>query len=195
MMSRNLLSINCARCGGFVKPEEDPRPITSEEAGRYYEEYEGMLVANGLCVICGAKYLGWVDETTRTRAFRHARKAAVFEPFIDLSYRSTFNDEPSEDDLPLWNGPERTMSDNKDMGPPVLAQMLGLLMAEYRWHGATKDDVLSLVSSIYDGIDRSAPDLVRCPKCLGKKFTGEGTTEVAECDYCYAHGRVPNDPN
>lgn len=94
-MSRNLLR---TECHGPVDLEESPRPITASEAGQYFEEYEGMLVANATCPHCRAKYLAWVDERPRLR--NSLRRAPESGGIVDLSYRSTFDDEPGYDDLP-----------------------------------------------------------------------------------------------
>jgi len=75
---------------------EAARPITKEECGVYFSTYEGMLVANAECRDCEAEYLAWMtwpsptpddDNETRIR---------------DLSFRSTFNDEPAWRDLPKY---------------------------------------------------------------------------------------------
>jgi len=102
-MSRNLCQTNCDFCDGRVSLEEPPRPIRHYEAGRYYNEFEGMLVADAECNACGAKYLAWVDETTRFKWGFSARRAEACDepPFVDLSFRSTFNDEPGKADMPF----------------------------------------------------------------------------------------------
>jgi len=79
----------------------DAHPITTDEAGVYFAEFEGMLVANASCAQCGVLYLAWVDQRPRVRPcpfaaeWPHQRGLA----FQDLSYRRTFNDEPSDDDV------------------------------------------------------------------------------------------------
>lgn len=97
-MSRNLGTLTC-RCSASPVLIEPPRAITKEDAHGYFEEYKGMIVAKALCMVCGAKYLAWIsnvpgsgDGTTgvSTPGVRHC----------DLSYRSTFNDEPGLDDVP-----------------------------------------------------------------------------------------------
>ncbi len=45
-MSRNLCSTVCDFCGHDVEMTEEPRKITENDAGVYYREYEGMLVAD-----------------------------------------------------------------------------------------------------------------------------------------------------
>ena len=115
-MARNLGQTSCARCGKaqVIKPTERPRPITQEEAGAYFDEYEGMLVAEAACWICGARYLAWVDERPRVRPSFYVggvstpRYAEPVPPYtaggyFDLSYRSTFNNEPGSADLPPWD--------------------------------------------------------------------------------------------
>lgn len=115
-MSRNLCSTTCDYCYAHVKLEESPRPITKEEAKGYFEEYEGMLVANAICEYCEAKYLAWVDETPRLifrdrdRRYKFWGTHMVYTPqepmpsigYFDLSFRKSFNDEPAEEDLPKY---------------------------------------------------------------------------------------------
>jgi len=68
----------------------------------YFDEFEGMLVAPAMCRVCAAKYLAWVDQRPcvnpihRDRAIYCSEDAA----FFDLSYRSSFDDEPRDDDIP-----------------------------------------------------------------------------------------------
>jgi len=105
-MSRNIGQTECARCNASVATTGPDHPITEDEAHGYFEEFEGLLVADAKCENCGALYLAWVDSTTRLRP------AVVFGvdlsqekgdgPFFDLSYRSSFNDEPGEGDLPPY---------------------------------------------------------------------------------------------
>lgn len=92
-MSRNLAMTHCYYCHEEVKLDEEPRPITKEESGVYYDEYATMPVANATCTICEAKYLAWT----------HYPDGQIGEgPFVDLSFRSTFNDEPGVPDTPRW---------------------------------------------------------------------------------------------
>lgn len=105
-MSRNLCETRCCFCGWRPTLIEQPRPITNDEAGGYFDEFAGMLVANADCEQCGAKYLAWVDERPR-KPMRVGGRLYVFEQhgwelgdFFDLSFRSTFNDEPGDDDMP-----------------------------------------------------------------------------------------------
>jgi len=108
-MSRNLASTHCDFCGAYPTLIETPRPITPEEAGQYFAEYEGLLVANADCPCCGAWYLAWVDERERVKKYPGFSDRFPYEdgvPFVDLSFRSTFNDEPGQLDLP-WNQRKR----------------------------------------------------------------------------------------
>lgn len=113
-MSRNLCKTNCDACPApFVALEETPRPIRKEEAGVYFDEFQGMLVANATCPACEAQYLAWVDERPR-KPIRLPGGSMYFPerfvdpefdslPYVDLSYRSSFNDEPGGvDDLPKY---------------------------------------------------------------------------------------------
>ncbi len=95
-MSRNLASTDCYYCDGEVVLDEKPRPITKEDYGSY-DEYVGMLVANATCSICEAKYLAWVN-----RSYMYNQPVPDDQPFGDLSFRSTFNDEPGIVDLPTY---------------------------------------------------------------------------------------------
>jgi hypothetical protein len=103
-MSRNIGSTTCDFCNGKVLIEEASRPIRQEEAGVYYPEYAGMLVANAHCEDCEATYLAWVNEHTRVseRYRGWYRDLCDGETHVDLSFRSSFNDEPGRDDLPRY---------------------------------------------------------------------------------------------
>ena len=93
-MSRNLGDTSCAICHRDVGLCGEPHSITPEEAKVYYDEYKGMVVANAVCPFCDAKYLAWVERAKWSRGSEDTR------PFIDLSFRKAFNDEPSPEDLP-----------------------------------------------------------------------------------------------
>jgi len=78
--------------------------ITEEIAGPYYEFNHGMVVAYATCPLCEAKYLAWMFNIPRWNGARtEATRNEDGEIDIqDLSFRSTFNDEPGDDDLPKW---------------------------------------------------------------------------------------------
>jgi len=96
-MSRNIGDRSCYFCQcSEIELEEEPRPITEEEAGPYYAEFAGMVVASCHCPDCEAKYLGWIDSIPH----RRTDPSGLIQ---DLSFRSTFNDEPGEDDLPKYH--------------------------------------------------------------------------------------------
>ena len=111
-MSRNLCRITCGECNGEVKATGPRHEIRLDEAGRYFDAYKGMVVADAECSLCGALYLAWCDERDITGSQRDAWvKVTGHGPemgsdvdgfFHDLSYRSTFNDEPGPADLPVW---------------------------------------------------------------------------------------------
>src|SRR5690349_14739725 len=107
-MSRNLCSTSCGQCPwSFMVLEEKPRPITKEEAGPYFNEYDGMLVANAKCPMCEALYLAWVNESCMGVRYVRGypippREADEDLGYFDLSYRAAFNDEPWVTDLPIW---------------------------------------------------------------------------------------------
>lgn len=97
-MSRNIGNTCCSECGDEVVLVGETHPITNDEAGVYFGEYAGMLVADAECESCKTRYLAWVKPAPRmSLLFRGPRTG---EPFFDLSYRSSFNDEPGEGDIP-----------------------------------------------------------------------------------------------
>lgn len=107
-MARNLGQTYCDFCNTKdIVLIEKPRPITKEDAGKYFESYEGMIIANAECSSCGTKYLAWIDERTITGSHkdyynRYIRPRHIIdgELFFDLSFRSSFRDEAGDDDLP-----------------------------------------------------------------------------------------------
>jgi hypothetical protein len=66
-----------------------------------------MVVANAICEFCKAKYLAWVDGSKR-KGDKYPHTGHDFE-FTDMSFRSSFNDEPNIEDFPIFeisNGPD-----------------------------------------------------------------------------------------
>ena len=105
-MSRNIGKTDCYFCDGDVQMTEAPRDATRGDVGRYYDAsadgfgFAGMVCANAECVDCEAKYLAWVSLKLCAGYGAHPRHEDP--PFFDLSFRSTFNDEPGESDMPKW---------------------------------------------------------------------------------------------
>lgn len=97
-MSRNLCRTDCYYCNGVVELRAEKAPITASERGPY-TDYDGMSVAPAECVDCLAKYLAWVDWPSQPRRSDYSQGG----PFFDLSFRSSFNDEPGPDDLPVYD--------------------------------------------------------------------------------------------
>lgn len=98
-MSRNLCKTGCDFCSDTPLLSEEPREITEQDCGPHmFPEYAGMKVANAECPSCCAKYLAWVTAPRSWGQWRLGERA-----FFDLSFRSTFNDEPGLDDLPLFD--------------------------------------------------------------------------------------------
>jgi len=109
-LSRNLGKKNCDYCGGDVTLVGSVAPITEKQAHRYFDEFEGMLVADAQCSRCEAKYLAWVDQRPCVNPIHrggHSYGHSPDEPFFDLSFRSTFNDEPGAADKPKYKIVER----------------------------------------------------------------------------------------
>lgn len=97
-MSRNIGSTRCSICYGDVVLEEAPRLGSAADFGAYADEYAGKLeVANARCGDCGTLYLAWVRH--RTHLWGHLANERN-EPFVDLSFRHAFDDEPAPEDLP-----------------------------------------------------------------------------------------------
>lgn len=107
-MSRNFARIDCHECPGtheHIILESEVRAVTKEDVGpHYFSQYRGLIVANARCVLCHALYLAWVDWPGQS--IEHFRlndlKKEWGQRFCDLSFRQAFNDEPSIEDLPLF---------------------------------------------------------------------------------------------
>lgn len=95
-MSRNLLSTICYFCNGPVVLEQTPHIVSPDECGPYFEEYQGMRVANARCKDCCALYLAWVTPPPGHGPIQYEGT------HYDLSFRSTFDDEPGLADLPKF---------------------------------------------------------------------------------------------
>lgn len=98
-MSRNLGGTYCEICYAAseqITLEETPRPARPEDCGRYFDEFKHVIFAAAHCTACGAKYLAWIVDPIRP----WPRAPSAGQRFVDLSFRSTFNDEPGPDDLP-----------------------------------------------------------------------------------------------
>lgn len=86
-MSRNLCRTDCARCGGDVRLSGIPYAYTLNGDASF-------TIADADCADCGAKYSAWINDSYSKAQWRTP------EGFYDLSYRSSFNDEPGPGDLP-----------------------------------------------------------------------------------------------
>lgn len=111
MMSRNLGETTCDRCH---------LPLVKLTGPTYCGEgtyREGKTLADAECEFCGALYTAWLDdhytgcvagicenpELKDERGWCHCEGCS--NSFYDLSYRSNFNDEPGESDLPPYMTP------------------------------------------------------------------------------------------
>lgn len=106
-MSRNLMRTDCDFCQGVVALVEEPRRVTREDVGGYFETrggfgFAGMVAAHAACIDCEAQYLAWVsvDDCDGYRGQLGGCPDGC--RFFDLSFRSTFNDEPGPEDMPRW---------------------------------------------------------------------------------------------
>lgn len=79
---------------------EEPRLITKQDCHNYFDEYKGMTVAFAECPACLARYLAWVKPPPNKQ---FSREIDSDQKFYDLSFRTSFNDEPGERDLPVYD--------------------------------------------------------------------------------------------
>jgi hypothetical protein len=126
-MSRNLCSTNCYYCPfpSQIPAVEPLRPVRPEDTHPvYFSEYEGLIVANGECPWCHAKYLLWFRGPPRWLdvGHMHARFADDGTPIpFDSSFRSSFDDEPGPADFPTIEKVEReTWIDGRSLGRVVI---------------------------------------------------------------------------
>ncbi len=91
-MSRNLARTDCRICTCAVKITG--LPMVSNIA------YDGLSIvfAHAECVACKAKYSAWLHSHSDQGRTSHRTDPTGI--FYDLSFRSTFNDEPGKDDVP-----------------------------------------------------------------------------------------------
>lgn len=108
-MSRNLGNTSCAECEAdhkYIRLEEEPRPITKDEAGVYFNEFSSLIVAKAICTHCHTLYLAWVIQPSRHLGppwgWTKEDLDVTGLRFMDLSYRNSFDDEPDIGDLPLF---------------------------------------------------------------------------------------------
>lgn len=115
-MSRNLARTDCYFCHSTDFRIESPTMSWKDYAkGKYFEkpygsDYGSMTVAIVTCSLCEAKYVGWCNDLRIDNWRRTPGGGATLidttpssaEDFNDLSFRSTFNDEPGDLDLPVF---------------------------------------------------------------------------------------------
>jgi hypothetical protein len=107
-MARNLGRTDCYFCNAKVVLVEEPHVATTNDVNEHFLQlhegysYAGMICANAECSVCGAKYLARVDmsECPGYKDFLQWYGKNNKVPFFDLSFRSTFNDEPGPADMP-----------------------------------------------------------------------------------------------
>ena len=102
-MSENLHATKCVHCGNDVELLETPRPITEKEAGNFYVD-KGILFAKAHCPICLARYLAWIGSSTKVLPIKKdlVKGMTLYGEVVDLSYLSTFSDQPGKGDLPVY---------------------------------------------------------------------------------------------
>jgi hypothetical protein len=152
-MSRNLLSTECANCDSkYIVAEEEPRQITKEETGVYYDEFQDLKVFNAICNDCGAKYIAW-HGTRRGMG----RKTIGGVKFYDLSYRSTFNDEPGSSDIPERQKDKQPSHDKYDLVAHIKRQKSFSL--ETFGTGDQHEGIINHISDELDELARSPGEI------------------------------------
>lgn len=96
-MSRNLNSVSCMRCRTEVRAAGQSYRLPDD-----HWSMPGLLLVDAECPVCQARYSAWVvdNDCRGTMRRRHINQEDKDRGFYDLSYRSTFNDEPGPGDLP-----------------------------------------------------------------------------------------------
>lgn len=98
-MSRNIGDTKCCLCSGQINLTEPTRAFRKEDSPAYWSEYADMIVAHAKCVSCHAQYIAWMGNIPGQPDTRIELKPPV--EILDLSYRSTFNDEAGPEDMPV----------------------------------------------------------------------------------------------
>lgn len=93
-MNRNIGRSSCDCGSPALVFDGPPHPITEAEANGYYSDYVGLTVRDAHCPLCLAQYLAWLRPWTST----YASEQGVY----DLSYRSSFDDDPGPSDAPVY---------------------------------------------------------------------------------------------
>lgn len=112
-MSRNLARTDCRQCDGVVKLVGVPRR-------QFVGTDWSIWAADAECVACDAQYAAWIGPTPDgDYGSRMTDKLLLADHgFYDLSYRSTFNDEPGPTDIPPsseeWQRGFRALADLAD---------------------------------------------------------------------------------
>ena len=109
-MSRNLGERSCYFCDyPRMRLVETPQQKPPEVLGAYFDEFKYIEFANAECPACAAEYLAWCggvrcykgyDRDNPPRPDRFSKINRHGNAYSDLSFRSTFNDEPDEADMP-----------------------------------------------------------------------------------------------
>lgn len=94
-MSCNLGRVTCARCGTEVRAGGQSYRLPDDHGSM-----AGLLVVDAECPICQARYTAWLVERDPGSCRRAHTKEDIDRGFYELSFRSTFNDEPGPGDLP-----------------------------------------------------------------------------------------------
>ena len=101
-MSRNLARTDCYFCPSkTVKLVGPPTAFADKysELANYHAEYSRLIVSDAECPLCGAQYTAWLN---RPSGWPGGATSVDANNYVDLSFRSTFDDEANPPDLPIY---------------------------------------------------------------------------------------------
>lgn len=90
-MSRNLCRLDCYICQAPVTMTGTPYRLPDDHI-----HCAGLVVCDAECSACEARYTAWLGGGSAPPRDPYRGDAG----FYDLSFRSTFNDEPGTEDVP-----------------------------------------------------------------------------------------------
>lgn len=96
--------------------------LSNPSYAAYAHTHKTLIVADAECPDCSAKYVAWIDGGSEG-AHPQPRPDEPYEMVRDLSFRSTFDDEPGPSDLPLYDvtrAPIRTAKKRHSCGTPIV---------------------------------------------------------------------------
>lgn len=101
-MSRNISGTECEQCDVKESVAITGQLFFYEERFQdmpesWMQHFKGTVMADATCQYCDTKYIAWIKPSPNYHGYRETEND---RGFYDLSYRSSFNDEPGKDDIP-----------------------------------------------------------------------------------------------